>query len=221
MKRWLAWLVPFFPWKLRRWLLVRCWRYEIAPDARIGLSWIFPEHLKLGPGAYIGHLTLAKGLALLELNEHARIGNLNWITGFPEGGRGFFAHQPDRRPRLVLGRHAAVTNRHLIDCTHEVRIGEFSTVAGFRTQILTHSIDLAECRQHSEPVAIGAYCFVGTGCTLLGGARLPDYSVLGAASLLNKAHGARYRLYGGVPARELKELNPSMRYFQRKTGFVN
>jgi hypothetical protein len=51
----------------------------------------------------------------------------------------------------------------------------------------SHSIDLHECRQSSKPFAIGEYCFVGTGCVILAGSELPDYSVLGASSLLNRS----------------------------------
>ena len=220
MKVLLQWVVPLLPWKLRRWLLNHVWNYEIAPDAIIGLSWFFPKKLVMRPRSRIGHFSLAKGVELVYLGESARIGNLNWITGFPMTASRFFSHQTNRRPCLILGRHTAVTNRHLIDCTSEVRIGDFTTVAGFRTQILTHSIDLVACRQHSETITIGKFCFIGTGCTLLGGTTLPDYSVLGAASLLNKRFEDSYRLYGGVPARELKKLAPESGYFQRKVGYV-
>src|SRR4029079_13492242 len=105
-----------------------------------------------------------------------------------------FCHQPDRKPELVLEEHAAITHRHLIDCTHSVVIGRFSTFAGFQSQILSHSIDLTACRQSSAPVRIGAYCFVGTNCVILGGSELPDYSVLGAKSLLNHAYGDTHNL---------------------------
>jgi hypothetical protein len=49
---------------------------------------------------------------------------------------------------------------------------------------------------------------------------LPDYCVLGAKSLLNKAHAQTHRLYGGVPARELSVLSPDCGYFNRRKGFV-
>lgn len=208
------------PWPLRRRLLVRAFGYRIAPDARIGLAWVFPEHLVLGPGASIGHLTVCKGLALLELGAHASIGRGNWITAFPRGGARHFVHQPERRPELRLGEHAAITNRHIVDCTATVEVGAFSTVGGFRSQILTHSIDLAHSRQSSAPVRIGRYCFVGTGSVLLGGSVLPDCSVLGALSLLNKAYSTTHRLYAGVPARDTAALDADLAYFHRPAGFV-
>ena len=145
---------------------------------------------------------------------------MNWITGFPTGPGRHFAHQTDRRPELIVEAHAGISSRHLIDCTARVRIGAFATVGGFRSQILTHSIDLEAGRQAAEPIEIGEYCFVGTNCVLLGGSSLPHHSVLGAQSLLNKKLDEPYRLYGGVPAKPLKELSKEMEYFRRTEGFV-
>lgn len=213
-------LVVLLPWPVRRRLLVRVFGYEISPAARIGFAWIFPERLVMGPGATIGHLTVCKGLSLLSLDAYASIGRGNWITAYPLGAPRHFLHQPDRRPELRIGAHAAVTNRHIVDCTASVEIGAFSTFAGFRSQILTHSIDLATSRQSSAPVRIGRYCFVGTGSVLLGGSVLPDHCVLGALSLLNKPYSTTHRLYAGVPAREISALDPGLRYFQREVGFV-
>jgi hypothetical protein len=220
MKRFFATLVVLLPWGLKRWCLARFWKFEIDPTARIGLAWIFPRKLVMGPGSRIGHMTLCKSLSLLRLDERASIGRGNWITGFPAGPSKHFAHQPDRRPEFILERHAAITNRHLVDCTHSVTIGEFTTLAGFASQILTHSIDLEHCRQSSEPVRIGAYCFIGTNCVLLGGSSLPDRSVLGAKSLLNKAYSEPLHLYAGVPARPIKPLPADWKYFQRTDQFV-
>ncbi|MBV9658043.1 MAG: acyltransferase [Verrucomicrobia bacterium] len=222
MKKLCALLVLLLPWPLRRRLLAWLWKYELHPTSRIGLSLVLADRLELAAGARIGHGNVIKGLALVRIAEHGLIGNLNWITGFPLGLRTrHFAHQPERRPELHIGAHAAVTHRHMIDCTHRVEIGAFSIFAGFRSQILTHSIDLTQSRQHSEPITIGAYCFVGTGCVLLGGAALPDRSVLGALSLLNKAHVEPGQLYAGVPARPVVSLPADARFFSRAEGYID
>ena len=172
-------------------------------------------------GARIGNLTLCKGISLLKMSENSSIGNLNWITGFPADDHSFFTADVGRRPELILGAHAAVTTRHFIDCTNSVRIGKFTTFAGARSQMLTHSIDLFESRQSSKPITIGEYCFVGTGCVLLSGSALPDYSVLGASSVLNKNYTDPYFLYAGNPAKPVKQLPREMAYFTRPTGFVH
>jgi hypothetical protein len=220
MKLLVALLSLFLPWPLRRAVLRGLLGYQIAPGARIGLSLVYPRRLVLGEGARIGHLTVCKGIDLLDLGAEARIGNLNWITGYPSGAPGHFAHQPDRRPELVLGPHAAITHRHIVDCTAPVHLGPFATCGGFRSQLLTHRVNLELSRQEAYPITLGAYGFVGTGCILLGGAALPDYAVLGAGSLLNQAFTEKYQLYAGVPARPVKPLPETLGYFQRKTGYV-
>jgi acetyltransferase-like isoleucine patch superfamily enzyme len=208
------------PWPARRRLLEDQFGYSLHPTSRIGLAWIYPRRLIMEEGSRIGHLTLCKNIDLLHVGAHAVIGQLNWITGFPSGESRHFAHQPDRRPELIVGAHAGISSRHLIDCTARVRIGAFATLAGFRSQLVTHSIDLQLSRQSAEPIEIGEYCFVGTDCVLLGGAILPHHCVLGAKSLLNKKWDTPYQLYGGVPAKPLKELSQDMEYFRRQEGFV-
>jgi len=210
------------PWRLRRRALEIACGFEIDKTAFISrLALILPSRLRMGPGSYIGPLTVCKGLTLLRLEEQGRIGALNWITAFPYGTRSrHFELDPGRKPQLAVERHAAITSRHIIDCTDEVKIGAFSTFAGFRSQILTHSIELSESRQRCKPVEIGHHCFVGTGCVLLGGSGLPDYSVLGAHSLLTTRFEDQGYLYGGVPAKPVKPVDMQAGYFSRSVGYV-
>ena len=211
----------FLPWPLRRLVLVYLLGYSIHKTARLGYSLICPVHLEMEPGAYIGHLTFCKtGVNLLRMGKGAAIGNLNWITGEPLGTSLHFQDLEARRPELIVHDQAAITNRHFVDCTATVSIGRFSTFAGLRSTILSHSIDLDSCRQTAEPVSVGEYCFVGALTVLLPGAALPDYSVLGANSLLNKHYNEPYYLYAGCPARPIKQLSPDCKYFTRTTGFV-
>jgi acetyltransferase-like isoleucine patch superfamily enzyme len=221
MKELFAVILLILPWRLRRIVLITIFGYKIDSTAHIGLSIICPDRLEMDAGTRIGSMTVCKGISLLKMGEKSSIGNLNWITGFPAGDRTFFTADVGRQPQLILGAQAAVTTRHFIDCTNSVRIGRFTTFAGTRSQMLTHSIDLYECRQSSKPITIGEYCFVGTGCVLLGGSSLPDYSVLGANSLLNKQYADPYFLYAGNPARPVKPLPKEMAYFTRSTGFVH
>ena len=220
MKTLLMFFSLLLPWGMRRSFLEKQFGFSIHPDSYIGLAWIFPRRLVMEEGSRIGHLTLCKNIDLLHLGAHAIIGQLNWITGFPSGESRHFAHQPDRRPELIVESHAGISSRHLIDCTARVRIGAFATIGGFRSQLLTHTIDLEAGRQTAEPIEIGEYCFTGTNSVILGGSVLPHHSVLGAQSLLNKKWDEPYRLYAGVPAKPLKELSPELGYFRRTEGFV-
>ena len=208
------------PWSARRNFLERQFGFTIHPTARIGLAWIFPARLVMEAHTSIGHLTLCKNIALLHLGAYSSIGRGNWITGFPLGPSPHFASETDRRPELIIGPHSAITHRHLIDCTNRITIGRFTTMAGFQSQLLTHSIDLELNRQASQPIAIGDYSFIGTNCVFLGGSAIPDFCVVGAKSLVNKAFTETHQLYGGVPAKPLQALPPDYAYFRRTTGFV-
>ncbi|MEL7160179.1 MAG: acyltransferase [Bacteroidota bacterium] len=221
LRRLLQGITLLFPWRLKRAVLVRFFGYELAADARIGLAWVFPAHLRMESGARIDHFTVAIHLDEISLGENAKIGRGNWITGMStKNDSRHFRHQEDRRAALIVEREAAITKNHHLDCTNLISIGAFTTIAGYHTQLLTHSINVLEGRQDSAPIEIGSYCFVGTNSVVLGGSSLPDYSVLGAKSLLNKPFRDSHTLYGGVAAKPLRELPRNAKYFTRQTGYV-
>ena len=215
-------LLTFFtPWVLKRILLTKWFGYSLHPDARIGLAWVFPKHLTMAAGARIDHFTIAIHLDEIKMDQNSIIGRSNWITGLSTKSQSpHFNHQSNRRAELIIGEASAITKNHHIDCTDLIHIGKFTTIAGYNSQFLTHSIDIMESRQHSAPIYIGDYAFVGTNVVVLGGSRLPDYSVLGAKSLLNKDYSKDWTLYGGVPAKELQEISKEAKYFSRTEGFV-
>lgn len=209
------------PWPLRRRALEHWFGYEIHPEARIGLAWVFPRKLIMEAATRIDHFTVAINLDLIHLGAKATIGRNNWITGFPtKTGSPHFQHQPERRAELFLGESADITKKHHLDCTNSIKIGRFTTIAGYDSQFLTHSIDVTEGRQDSAPIRIGEYSFIGTNVVVLGGAVLPSYSVLGAKSLLNKPHSEEWTLYGGVPAKAVSPIPKSAKYFTRANGYV-
>ena len=215
-------LISFFlPWALRRRALNSWFGYKINPSAKIGLAWIFPGKLIMAAGARIDHFSVAIHLDCIEMEINSTIGRNNWITGFSTTTKSnHFKHQTDREAKLFLGESAAITKNHHLDCTNLIEIKKFSTIAGYGSQLLTHSIDILENRQDSKPIFIGEYTFVGTNVVILGDSKLPSFSVLGAKSLLNKPFENEWTLYGGVPAKPLNEIPKDAKYFVRKTGFV-
>ncbi|HSH95417.1 MAG TPA: hypothetical protein VK968_14835, partial [Roseimicrobium sp.] len=205
---------------LKRWFLATFFGFKLHPTARIGFSWVYPKRLEMGKNSRIDHLVVAVHLDQMVLGESATVGRRTWITGFPRGDQRHFGHQTDRDPSLVMGEHSAITKNHHIDCTSRVTIGRFSTIGGYYSQLLSHSIDILANRQDSAPITIGEYCFVGTGVIILGGANLPDRSVLGAGALLNDALKEPGFLHAGVPARPIHRIPEDAGYFHRKTGKV-
>lgn len=214
-------LTFLLPWPLRRRALNTWFGYRIHPAARIGWAWVFPGELVMEAGARIDNFNVAIHLDKIEMGEQSSIGRKNWITGFPTNSSSkHFQHQQERKAQLVIGASSAITKNHHLDCTSTITIGRFTTIAGYRSQFLTHSINTSDNRQDSAPITIGDYAFVGTNVVVLGGASLPDYSVLGAKSLLTKPFLNEWMLYGGVPAQPIREVPKNAKYFSRTEGYV-
>jgi acetyltransferase-like isoleucine patch superfamily enzyme len=193
--------------------------YRIDRSARIGFSVLLCRHVILEPRARIGHFNVVRNLDLLHLHADSQMGQFNSVSGCRRDSP-YFRHQTDRNSELIVGRHASITSEHRIDCSNRVVIGAFTVIAGYRSQFLTHSVDLWRSRQESSPVRIGDYCFVGTGCTVLGGAELPSYSVLAAKALLKDRFHEQWSLYGGVPATKLRAIDKRSAFFSRTEGHV-
>lgn len=214
-------LTFFLPWTIRRKALESWFGFTIHPTAKIGYSWIWPKQLIMAEESRIDNFTVAVNLDRIKLGYKSKIGRGNWITGFPSSNSSkHFKHQPARSAELIIGDSSAITKNHHIDCTNIIEIGSFTTVAGYNSQLLTHSINVFDNRQDSAPISIGDYCFIATNTVILGGSTLPSRSVLGAKSLLNKSFSKEWTLYGGVPAKELREIPFDAKYFTRSEGFV-
>jgi serine acetyltransferase len=212
----------FAPSIIKKIIYRRLLGWDIHPSAKIGFSFVNVQYLSMAQGSLIGSLTMVKGLNKLEMGERSVLGSLNWVTAFPQGTSSrHFCGELERDPSLFVGSDSAITSRHIIDCTSSVTIGSFTTFAGFRSQILTHSINLKECIQSSRPVVIGEYCFIGTGSILLPGSVVPDYCVVSAGAVVAGKLGSSRTLYGGVPAKPLKIIERSeYKYMSREEGFV-
>jgi acetyltransferase-like isoleucine patch superfamily enzyme len=215
-------MILIFPWTIRRLIYRKFFNYKLDSASYIGLSWIYPNELILGKNSSIGSLTVCKNIDRVQLGNDCSIGSLNWITGFPSNLKhtGHFAKEANRIPALIMKDHSAITSRHLIDCTNTIIIGEYTTIAGIRSQILTHSINIHGACQESNEITIGKYCFIGTASVILKGSIIPDYSVVGAMSLVNKKFEESYCLYGGVPARKIKPMQKNCAYYERNEGYI-
>jgi acetyltransferase-like isoleucine patch superfamily enzyme len=213
-------IILCFPWTIRRILLNSIFKYKINKKAKIGFSIILADMLEMEEHSTIGNFNICKNINLLKIGSYSTISSLNLITGFNTKS-GLFPSFPNRKCEVIIGNHSAITIRHIIECNGGFYIGNYTTFAGYRSQVLSHSIDIYKNTQTAYPITIGNYCFVGTGSILLPGSNLPNYSVLGAGSVLNKRQTQEYALYGGVPAQLIKTLDKDVvGYFKRDIGYV-
>ncbi len=220
MKKIIVTISMLMPWVLKRLFLQLLCGYKLHKTAHIGFAYVSAENVVMGPGASIGHFSVCKGLSTLHIGEFALIGKANWISAHPSGGARYYEDDIERRPDLVMGPHSAITHLHLLDCTAAITIGRFTTLAGYNSQLLSHSINIEKSRQEALPITIGDYCFIGTQTVILGGSRLPSFSLLTAKSLLRTQFTDSYWIYGGVPAEPIKPANVNGRYFLRTEGVV-
>jgi len=95
----------------------------------------------------------------------------------------------------------------------EIHIEDYAVIA-HRSLLLTSSgpgkknaiMDALYPEEHG-PIRIGAYCWLGTQCTLLPGAILSEGVVLGAHALARGGVYEAWTVYAGIPAKFLKKFD--------------
>lgn len=214
MQRVWAVLLLVLPASLRRHVARFALGWDIHPTAYLGRSLILVRKVTMGPAASIGPWNVIRDLEELRMGEGSEIASRNWIAGFPLA-MDVFPDSPDRDPSLILEAHARITVGHQIDCSDRVTLGVHAALAGFRSQILTHSLNLVTDRQVTAPVALGDRCAVMSGCMLLSGTRVPARSIVSAGSVITTKLAKEQTFYRGNPAEAVRELPANLRYFNR------
>jgi carbonic anhydrase/acetyltransferase-like protein (isoleucine patch superfamily) len=214
----LAFCMLVLPSRIKGYLGRRLLGWDVHPTAYIGRSVILVGHLSMGPGASIGPLNVIRDLEELRMAEGASIASRNWITGFPRASdpaADAFPQSPNRRPSLIMGKRAMITVAHEIDCADRVEIGDYSSLAGFRCTILTHSLNLVRDRFVTGAVEIGAHAAVMSGSTLLSGTKVPARSIVSAGSVVNTPLTEELTFYSGNPVEAVRTLPETLGFFHR------
>ncbi len=190
----LVWLLPASRAKNA---LLRLLGHNVDPSALVGPNLVIDVGaFDVGPGGVVVGYNLFRHMEAIRMAPGARIGRMNIVTAHP-----VYARLMHGGGSLHLGRSAKITSRHTLDCSGALSLGAFSSLAGRQSLVLTHSVDLERDCQVAHPVTVGERSFVGARCLLLGGAQLPDRSVLAAGSVLTRASSdLRSGVWAGVPA---------------------
>jgi acetyltransferase-like isoleucine patch superfamily enzyme len=210
----LALLMIALPQRLKHELARRVLGWDVDPSAYIGRSLLLVGHVSMAPGASIGHRNVFRELDEVRLAARASIGTRNWVVGIPPNAE-MFPASPNRRPSLVMGEGAMLTEAHMIDCADRVELGDYASLAGFRSQVLTHSLNLVRDRFEAHPVTIGDRSAVMSGCILQSGTRVPERCIVSAGSVVNSKLAKPLTFYRGNPAEAVRELPPTLGFFQR------
>lgn len=200
----ILWLLPNSGFK--RWAL-RGLGNDIAGDAVIEPQLVLGcGPFSIGGGAIIERFNIFRNLARVQMGDHTLIGSWNQFTAAPE-----YQRFSDRVGLLWMKERSFVTNRHYLDCSGQVLLGPYAAIAGIKSVIQTHELDVSLNETTVGRVVFGENALSTTACIMLKDSYLPDRSMLAAGSVMVKAKegGAPLKpgLYGGTPARFIKELN--------------
>lgn len=112
-----------------------------------------------------------------------------------------------QRAVLVLGNKFRITDRCNISCEKRIEIGDESWVIHNSQVMDTNFHFVADLERmsvapRSKPVKIGRHCWVSNTAIVMGGTVMPDYSILGSLSMINKDYSEceEGTFFAGVPA---------------------
>ncbi|WP_282042227.1 acyltransferase [Winogradskyella flava] len=182
--------------------LLRILGYRIGRAVRIGFSIIYVNELKISDNSTIGHfnllfnksisldksskigyLNILKGPFGLILKERAAIGNKNYLT---RANLGVSYGQSN----LELGILTKITTGHHLDLSRSILFGDYSILAGIKSQIWTHGYFHAESGPEririDGEIIIGNNVYIGSGCIFNPGLKIADSIHLGAGSVISK-----------------------------------
>lgn len=207
-----AYVFAFLPMPCKRIVARYVYRWDIHRTAYIGPSVLTVRSMSMGPGASIGGRNVITNIDELHLGEGATIGSGNMIKGWWDHPTQTL---PERNPSVYLAEHAQIASYHYIDCVDSLELGRHAAIAGFRSTVLTHTIDLVRDRYVAGSVVLGDYAVAMSGCLLSAGSRIPARSVVGAGSVVATKLTEELTFYRGNPAEAVRPLPERLAFFHR------
>jgi len=207
-----AYVFAYLPMSLKRVIARRVYKWDIHPTAYIGPSVMTVRHVSMGPGASIGGRNVITNVNELNMAKDASIGSGNMIKGWWDHPTDKL---PDRNPSIYMAEHAQIASYHYIDLVDSLTLGRHAVIAGFRSTILTHTIDILRDKFGAGSVELGDYAAAMSGCMLLAGTRIPSRSIVAAGSVVSTKFTQELTFYRGNPAEAVRSLPERIGYFNR------
>jgi acetyltransferase-like isoleucine patch superfamily enzyme len=186
----LRWLLPLIGIQFGRnskigFSIVVAGSIKILDHCQIGhFNFIHIESLSMMRSSYIRHFNLIRGPFKLILNEKSAIGK-NCIISRGANGITYGAS------KLELGVLSKITANHFLDLTRSVIIGDYSTLAGIRSQLWTHGYvhapNGADRFRVDGELKIGNNVYIGSGVIINPGVEIVDGVSLGGNSCVSKS----------------------------------
>ena len=214
MRRIVPVLMILLPQRAKHWVGRRFLGWDIHPTAYVGRSLIRVRHLTMAKYSSIGPFNVIRDLEHLRLDEGANIGSRNWIIGVPLESV-IYPNAKNRDPSLVMGKYTILTTGHEVDCADRVELKDYACVAGFRSAILTHSLNFVTDRFVTGSVVFQERGVLLSGCTMMTGTQVPARSIVSAGSIVSTKLTAEQTFYRGNPAEAVRSLPDNLKFYER------
>lgn len=184
-------------------LILRMLGFTIGKKVKIGFVILISDNIRIDDFTKIGHFNIIQVDKLI-LNEKAYINTFNFIRGpfnlilkkrAAIGKNNVIRRSPKGvtygMSELILGELTKITAFHFIDVTRSIRFGDFSVLAGIRSQLWTHGYVHApegpdRFRVDGE-IIIGNNVYLGSGVLINPGITIADTINVGGNSTIAKS----------------------------------
>lgn len=196
-----VWLLPRSRWKT---LLLNALGNEIDTDVTVGPNLVIGcGPFRIGKGVAFGSLNAFRNMAEVVIGAGSFVGNLNTVSAHPD-----YQKETEWAGRLLLAPESGITSRHYLDCSGEIRIGTFGMVAGVKSVLQSHELDLRRNEATIGRISIGEYAFTATRVVVVKDAHVPPRSVLSAGSVMLRGDTCgKEGVFSGNPARFVKDFS--------------
>lgn len=187
------------------WLRIQCYRlvfgYQISPQAKLGRGTILAAtEVQIGR-ARLGCNNRILGPFRFTMEDDATLGDRNQIICGPWVLAAKF-QTPEYRRECTLAASSLVTHEHFIDTVGGFHLGTRAYLAGRGTQVWTHGLGPGEVR-------IGDGAYIGSAARFAPGSSIGEKCIVGMGSVVTKAFPETRVMIAGVPARVIREIDPS------------
>jgi len=182
---------------------LRLFGNEVGKNVKIGFSFLGTTNVKIGNNVCIGHgnlilnkrivledqanigyFNILKGPFTLLLHKSGAIGNRNYLT---RGVKGITYGESI----LELGELTKITTGHHLDLTRSIFFGDFSILAGIRSQLWTHGYYHSELGRDririDGEIVVGDNVYIGSGCIFNPGVEISNAIHIGGGSVISKS----------------------------------
>lgn len=113
--------------------------------------------------------------------------------------------------RIYIGKNCNVgRNNNYFQAFGGIYIGDCVRFAS-KVNLLTSNHDIYNHSiSHHKPIVIGDYCWLGMNTSILPGVELGPRTIVATGAVVNKSFPEGYCIIAGVPAKKVKELDPSL-----------